>query len=78
MISPFYSDDDFFGKGNGDRWRKIIPEICDLLHYENVVYVNGLDILGDVTLLSGDVIHPNVFGVAQIADRLTPIIKKNL
>lgn len=78
VISPFYSNDDFFEKGNADRWRKIIPEICQMLRYENVVYIDGSDILGDVSLLSADVVHPNVFGVAQIADRLTQILEEYL
>lgn len=78
VISPFYSSDDFNKKGRADNWRKIIPEICENLDFSNVTYINGNDLLGDMSLISADEVHPNIYGVAQIAERLTKIIKENI
>lgn len=77
IISPFYCGDDYRGKTEPDTWRRIIKETVDRLALDNVTLINGLDLLGDVTLLSGDVIHPSIYGVQQIADRITDIIKKD-
>lgn len=40
----------------------------------NVTYINGLDLLGDMSLMSADEVHPNIYGVAQIAERITKIV----
>ncbi len=32
--------------------------------------INGLDLLGDMSLISADEVHPNIYGVQQIASRL--------
>ena len=76
VISPFYFDDDFFKRGNGDRWRKLIPEIIQELSYPNVEYINGLDCLGDVAYLCADEVHPNIYGVQKIYERLKERIVK--
>ncbi len=78
VISPFYSDDDYKKRGRADNWRNIISEICANLQLANIVYINGNDILGDMSLISADEVHPNIHGVAQIAERLTNIIKKSI
>ena len=78
VISPFYCNDDFSGGDKAENWRRIIPEICAKLAYKNVVYISGTDLLGDMSLISADAVHPNIYGVQQIADRLTAIIKKHL
>ena len=79
VISPFYYGDEFLkGCPGGTRWRKIIPEVVSKLNYPNVTYIDGLDLLGDISGMSGDLIHPNIYGVQQIADRLTAIYRKVL
>lgn len=77
VISPFYfCEEDFDGNDRPNIWRRIISEVVSELHYKNVVYINGLDLLGDMTLISADFVHPNIYGTAQIADKLTDIVKK--
>lgn len=79
VISPFYYGDEFLkGCTRGTLWRKIIPEIAAALNYPNVTCIDGLELLGDVSGLSGDLIHPNIYGVQQIADRLTAIYRRVL
>lgn len=79
VISPFYyGDEDLRGCTHGAKWRRIIPEVVQKLHYPNVHYLNGLDILGDISGMSADEIHPSIYGVQQIADRLTEQLKKIL
>ena len=45
---------------------------------KNVTYVNGNDLLGDMSLISADYVHPNIYGAMQIAERLTPIMKEKI
>ena len=75
VISPFYSFDDYKKEGKAQKWRSSIEKtVCDM-NYTNVTYINGLDLLGDMSLISADEVHPNIYGVAQIAERTTKIIK---
>ena len=78
VISPFYSFDDFNGEGKSENWRKIMHEICSNLSFDNVMYIDGKEILGDMSFISADEVHPNVFGVHKIAYGLTDIIKRNI
>ena len=75
VISPFYSDDDYNKNGNAEKWRRLIEDVINHLNYNNVTYINGLDLLGDMSLISADQVHPNIYGVAQIAERITKIVK---
>ncbi len=79
VISPFfYGDEVLKNSTDGAKWRRLIEEIIARRKYPNVTYINGLDILGDISGMSGDLIHPNIYGVQQIADRLTEVYKKVL
>ena len=79
VISPFFHCGEL---NEGDRgakiWRELIEEILGTLAYENVTYINGLDILGDCSGISADGVHPNIYGAQQIADRLTEVIRKTI
>ncbi len=75
VISPFYAGEDFHGGKRADLWREVLREVCAKLALPNVTLINGLDLLGDVTLLSADEVHPNIYGVRQIADRLGKILQ---
>ncbi len=76
VLSPFYyCGEDFDRDDRPACWRRIISEVIGKYRYPNVTYLNGLDILGDMTLLSADLIHPSIYGVTQIAERLTAIVK---
>lgn len=78
VISPFYCFDDFKGGLQARNWREKLKSIIDREQYPNVTYINGLDLLGDVSGLSADEVHPNIYGVEQIASRLTEIIKQKI
>ena len=76
VISPFYCGDDIWGRSAATKWRDAIEEVCLELSLPNVTYVNGLDLLGDASLLSADEVHPSIFGTRAIAERLLPIVKR--
>lgn len=78
IISPFYCGDEYHGKKEPGIWRRIIKETVDRLAFENVTLINGLELLGNMTLLSADEIHPSIYGVQQIADRMTDILKRDM
>lgn len=72
LISPFYHcGDDFNANDNAKKWRRIIEETVKRLHYPNVTYINGLDIIDNMSYMSADEVHPNIYGVQRIADELT-------
>lgn len=75
VISPFYCFIDYRGQDKTEKWRKIIAEEVEKAGYANVNYINGLDLLGDMSLISADMVHPNIHGVQQIAERLKQYIK---
>lgn len=70
VISPFYCNDDYNGVGTAALWRNLIEKIVIQLNFSNVKYIDGLELLGDMSLISADEVHPNIYGVAQIAERL--------
>ena len=74
VISPFYNCGDDFNEekmAGGERWRRIVGETVAKLGYPNVTYINGLDVLPDMSYMSADEVHPNIYGVQKIADVLT-------
>lgn len=75
VISPFYCHNDYYGKQDANKWRGCIESLVRKIGYKNIIYINGLDILGDVSGLSADEVHPNIYGIQQIADRLTSLLK---
>ncbi len=77
LISPFYCDDDFKEGGKAENWRRIMAEVAAELSMPNVTLINGLDLIGDMSLISADEIHPNIYGMQQIADRLLEICERN-
>ncbi|MBQ7838893.1 MAG: hypothetical protein IJ390_00145 [Lachnospiraceae bacterium] len=79
VISPFYyCGDDFEDHGHADKWRRLIEQVVKQLNYPNVTYINGLDILEDMSYMSADEVHPNIYGVQRIADKLTGLIGDRL
>ena len=75
VISPFYCNDDYKNGGHAEKWRGCIEEVVRKENYDNVTYINGIDLLGDMSLISADEVHPNIYGVAGIAEKLTRIIE---
>lgn len=79
VISPFYHcEDDFVKEDRAGIWRSVLEEICLKHNYPNVTYINGLDIIGDMTMMSADFVHPNIYGIERTAIRITEIIKSVL
>ncbi len=79
VISPFYfKDDEFEKQSDGDKWRKLIEQEINKLRFENVVYINGKNVLDNISYLSADLVHPNIYGVTKIAEDLTRIIKSHI
>ncbi len=76
VISPFYCHNDFNGGGLADKWRDIMAREIPALGFDNVKYINGKDILGSAEFLSADEVHPNIYGVDEIAENLYKAISK--
>lgn len=71
VITPFYSCYDFRGSSACDNWRKILSETVKGSSCKNLHLIDGLSLLGDVSLLCADLIHPNIYDIMQIASRLS-------
>lgn len=79
VISPFYHfGGDFNPNDNAKKWRIMIEEIVKRLNYKNVKYINGFEILDGACYISADEVHPNIYGVARIAEKLTERIGKEI
>lgn len=78
VISPFYNMDDYEATGQSDKWRRLIEQEVKKAGYANVTYINGNDLLGDMSLISADYVHPNIYGAMQIAERLTAVMKEKI
>ena len=77
MISPFYCDNDLLKDSVRSKpWRNTMEERIRKANLPNVTYINGLDMIGDMSFMSADEVHPNIYGVAQIAERLTQRIRE--
>ena len=77
VISPFYHClDDFGDDKKGDLWREVLKDVTNELNFENVTYINGLDVLDNMSYMSADYVHPNIYGVSKIAQILTEKIKE--
>ena len=75
VISPLLGSSDLHGSTSCARWRKIVGETVSRLDFKNVIYIEGTELLNNMSLLTADEVHPNIYGVRKIADRLTDIIK---
>lgn len=79
VISPFICGEDAFRGGQKtEMWRRVIREAVADGKYQNVTYVNGYDILDSMKYMSCDEVHPNIYGVARIAELLTGIISDKI
>lgn len=78
VISPFYHCGEFFNENDNTKaWRRIIPQVACRLGYENVTYISGLGILDNMSYISADQVHPNIYGVQRIADVMTEILRSH-
>ena len=78
VISPFYSDDDYSGRGLAVAFRETIREVIVAQGYPNVTYIPGDAILSDMRGISTDGVHPSVYGISAIAEgllaRMRPVL----
>ena len=74
-IDIFYTHSDFMKNGRAEMFRSIMRETLAELNLKNTVYINGLDILGTVTGLSADLIHPSCTAIPAMAENLARIIR---
>lgn len=70
VISPFYCSDDYDGAGRAAAWRETLKTVIAELGYQNVTYIPGDAVLSDMRGISTDLVHPSVYGIACIAERL--------
>ena len=79
VISPFfYCGETLDGDENPARWRRLLRELSAASGCPNLRYIDGTEILNGMQYLSADEVHPNIEGVARIADALTARIKGEL
>lgn len=69
-LDIFYCCSDMLQDGKADALRRVLTEELDAMRLPNVVHIRGMELLDRASGLSADFVHPNVRGVAQIADRL--------
>ena len=70
FISPMFSIDDMREAGRAERWRRIIGEEVARVASPFAHCINGLELLGDPSGLSGDYLHPSPLGIDQITTNL--------
>ena len=78
VVSPLYSSDDFNNAGKASNWRMLIAESAKEFQLPNVTVVDGLELINSMALISADEVHPNIYGVQQIAERMTERIKNTI
>ncbi len=71
VISPFYSNADYAGSSAPAAWRETVRSVIAERAYPNVTYIPGDEILSDMRGISADGVHPSIYGVAEIAEKLT-------
>lgn len=76
VISPLYCYDDFDHEGHAQKWRDEIAGVVEKYDFPHVTYIDGLELLGEMSLISADLVHPSIYGVNQVAERLTKIIRE--
>lgn len=68
VVSPFHSPSDLMETGKTQIWRDTLSRIIGEGTWPNVTYINGMDILPDVSWFTGDGLHPSAYGQVRIAE----------
>jgi len=77
VISPFFHCGEIFDQsGKTELRRSQMEALGKRMALENVTWINGRKILENAFGISADEVHPNIYGVAQIAQRLSEIIAR--
>ncbi len=77
-IDLFYCGAEFNGNTRPEQMREIMRDTVEELALPNAVYLNGKTLLTGIHGLSGDMVHPNVYGAEEIARNLSAAMKKHL
>lgn len=75
VISPIYWYGDFEGKPEAQNWRNHVKAICEKLNFKNVTYIDGLSLVDNISYMSADEVHPNIYGVQKIYEELKKVVK---
>lgn len=78
IISPILCYKSFDPLNKTSVWRDVIKNTVNKLNLPNVTLINGLDLINDYSLISADSVHPNIYGVQQIAEKMTKIISEKI
>ena len=80
VVSPFYCGaEDLDHDTRPALWRRVLKKLTAEAGLPNVTYIDGLDVLDNISYMSADEVHPNIIGVArieeQLAARIVPALK---
>ncbi len=75
-VSLIYTSQDFSGEEQPKIWREEIEKAVRASDCPNVTYVDGLSLVGDISFISADEVHPGVYGIEELAKNMTEIIDK--
>ena len=79
VVSPFYYGAELLDNCyHGRKWRKLLKLITEELNLPNVTYIDGLDCIDNISYMSADTIHPNIYGVMKISDKITDVLKAHM
>lgn len=75
-VSPIYCWDDYKDGKQSAIWRNEIKKAVDNCGQNNVTYIKGLDLVGNMSFISADEVHPGVYGIQEIAKNMTGLISE--
>ncbi|NOZ63858.1 MAG: hypothetical protein GXO71_02795 [Caldiserica bacterium] len=61
-----------------DKFREIVRNIVENLNMPKLIHIDGKEILGKVSQLTSDLVHPSPSGMEEIALNLSKVIRKYL
>lgn len=77
-VSPIYTSEDYRGIAQPSIWRNEVKSAVEKLGLDNITYINGLELAGNMSFISADEVHPSVFGIQEIAKNMTRIISERI
>ena len=75
-IDVFFCFSDICGEQRAAAFRRIVRKVLKELKLPNTVYLDGSAMLTSSRGVCGDLTHPSIYGVEEIAANLTAAIKK--
>lgn len=77
LISPYMHFRDFSPNTDEKKISKEFHKLCEKIATENqgLIFIDGMQILSDISELSADLIHPSMYGHSIMADRLSNELK---